>query len=134
MKCIPPSGFLLREDGVALARLTEEAGGRPGVSAVPRRSIGACSTVRDSRFLRAWRVRIVQWPGGYGPRALVVVSGRLSPESALRQRSWGLDLLARAEAVQSGQARKRAENGAEPRASWTGDRCHVGAQDVGPKK
>ena len=89
MKCIPPSGFLLREDGVALARLTEEAGGRPGVSAVRARSIGACSTVRDSRFLRAWRVRIVQWPGGYGPRALVVVSGRLSPESALRQRSWG---------------------------------------------
>ena len=51
-------------------------------------------------------------------------------EAAIR----GLDLLASAEAVQSGQARKRAENGAEPRASWTGDRCNAGAQDGGPKK
>ena len=101
---------------------------------MPLRSIGACSTVRDSRVFRGWRLRIVQWPIRDGPRAQVVVSSWLSPESPLRQRRWDLDLLAWAEAVQSGQARKRAETGAEPRASWTGDRCHAGAQDGGPKK
>jgi len=77
---------------------------------------------------------IVQWPERDGPRAQVVVSSWLSPESPPGQRRWDLDLLAWAEAVQSGQVSKRADTGAEAKASRTVDRCHVRAQEVGTKK